>query len=275
MFMIDALMNYRFLQFAFYASILVSIIAGIIGTMIVEKKLVMMTGGIAHTSYGGVGIAFFLGIHPLLGAFAISLMSALGISYIKQNGKAKTDVTVGLFWSLGMALGVLFIALTPGYPPNVESYLFGNILTVTSADLIMMLVATLILLFSVLIYYHYWISYLFDDEFASLIGIRSKWFEYALFALIAIAVVATIKVVGIILVIALFTAPTATASLFTRRLKTRMLASIVISLVYTLTGLSLSYAFNLAAGASIVVLAVTTYVILTLIKSLYQNKSAQ
>jgi len=273
--MIEALLNYRFLQYAVYASILISMIAGIIGTMIVEKKLVMMTGGIAHTSYGGVGIAFFFGIHPLLGAFAISLLSALGISYIKQNGKAKTDVTVGLFWSLGMALGVLFIALTPGYPPNVGSYLFGNILTVTSAELVLMVVSTFILLFAVLIYYHYWMSYLFDDEFASLIGIRAKWFEYALFSMIAIAVVATIKVVGIILVIALFTAPTATASLFTRRLKTRMIASILISLIYTLTGLFVSYVFNLAAGASIVVLAVTTYMILALVKTLYRKRTAQ
>ncbi|MFP4177948.1 MAG: metal ABC transporter permease, partial [Acholeplasmataceae bacterium] len=185
-----------------------------------------------------------------------------------------TDVTVGLFWSLGMALGVLMIALTPGYPPNVESYLFGNILTVSSADLIMMVVATAILLFAVVIYYHYWIAYLFDDEFSTLIGIRSKAFEYVLFALIAIAVVATIKVVGIILVIALFTAPTATASLFTRRMKTRMIAAVLMSMVYTLIGLFLSYTYNLAAGATIVVLAVMTYVILALTRSLYRHLTA-
>ena len=125
--LIKALFEYQFLQNALFASVFASIVCGIIGVIIVEKKLVMMSGGIAHTSYGGVGLGYLMGFEPIIGAFLFSICAALGIGFIKRKGGARSDVVIGLFWSLGMALGILFIALMPGYPPDLSSYLFGNI----------------------------------------------------------------------------------------------------------------------------------------------------
>ena len=135
--MLESLFKYQFLQNAVAAALLASVACGIIGVLIIEKKLVMMSGGIAHTSYGGVGLGYLLGFEPLLGAFAFSILAAFGIGFLKQKGGARSDVVMGLLWSLGMALGILFIALRPGYPPDLNSYLFGNILSVTKSDLLL------------------------------------------------------------------------------------------------------------------------------------------
>ena len=165
--MIEALFKYQFLQNALFSGILASIVCGMIGVVIVEKKLVMMSGGIAHTAYGGVGLGYLAGFEPIIGAFLFSICAALGIGYIKRKGGARSDVIIGLFWSLGMALGILFIALLPGYPPDVSSYLFGSILSVTKTDLYLMRILTLIVTLVIITLYHNWKAYLFDEEFAS------------------------------------------------------------------------------------------------------------
>ena len=123
--MIDAILKYTFLQHAIIGAILASIICGIIGTIIVEKKLVMMSGGIAHTAFGGVGMGYFLKIEPIIGALIFAIISSFGIVGIKRKSRVNTDTIIGMFWSLGMALGIIFISLTPGYPPDISSYLFG------------------------------------------------------------------------------------------------------------------------------------------------------
>ena len=158
--MLLSLFQYQFFQNAVIASIFASIVCGIIGVIIVEKKLVMMSGGIAHTSYGGVGLGYLLGFEPIIGAFLISVLAALGIGYIKRKGGTRSDVVIGLFWSLGMALGVLFVALMPGYPPDLSSYLFGSILSVTRVDLYLMAAFTLIVVVVITILFDYWKSYM-------------------------------------------------------------------------------------------------------------------
>jgi zinc transport system permease protein len=166
----------------------------------------MMSGGIAHTAYGGVGLGYLLGFEPIIGAFIFAICSAVGIGYIKRKGGARSDVIIGLFWSLGMALGILFIALTPGYPPDLSSYLFGSILSVTKADLYLIVILTFIVTAIVVLLYNDWKAYLFDEEFASIIGVRTAFLEYLLLILIAMTIVVLIRVVGIILVLALLTA---------------------------------------------------------------------
>src|SRR5574344_249746 len=136
--MISALFKYQFLQNAVIASVLASIICGIIGVIIIEKKLIMMSGGIAHTAYGGVGLGYLCGFEPMIGAVLFSVGAAFGIGAIKRRGGVNTDVIIALLWSTGMALGTAFIGFMDGYPPDMSSYLFGNILTVTKSDLIMM-----------------------------------------------------------------------------------------------------------------------------------------
>lgn len=266
--MIKALFEYQFLQNALISGILASIVCGIIGVIIVEKKLVMMSGGIAHTSYGGVGLGYLLGFEPIIGAFIFSVCAALGIGYIKRKGGARSDVVIGLFWSLGMALGILFIAFMPGYPPDLSSYLFGNILSVTKSDLFLIVGLTIIVTLVIVALFNNWKAYLFDDEFASIIGIKTAFLEYLLLILIAMTVVVLIRVVGIILVLALLTAPAATAGMLTSNLKNRMIYSILLGNIFCISGLWISYKMNIASGAVIVVLSVIGYFISYTIRSI-------
>lgn len=269
--MIEALLKYQFLQNAFLSGILASIVCGIIGVIIVEKKLVMMSGGIAHTSYGGVGLGYLMNFEPIIGAFLFSICAALGIGYIKRKGGTHSDVVIGLFWSLGMALGILFIFLMPGYPPDLSSYLFGSILSVTKADLYLMISLTIIVAAVVIILFNDWKAYLFDEEFASIRGIRTAFLEYLLLVLIAMTVVVLIRVVGIILVLALLTSPAAAAGMLTQSLAKRMLYSVILGIIFCTAGLWISYAINIASGAAIVILSVLCYFLVYMIRSVRRS----
>ena len=160
--MIEAFFKYSFMQNAFIASILTGLVCGIIGTVIVEKKLVSMSGGIAHASFGGIGLGYLLGIEPIIGGLVFAVASSLGIATINRKINTNSDSLIGIFWSVGMALGILFISLTPGYPPDMTSYLFGDILTVSSFYLKIMAVLSLIIIFSITIIFNYWKAYLFE-----------------------------------------------------------------------------------------------------------------
>lgn len=253
--MIEALFKYQFLQNAVLAGLLASILCGLIGVIIIEKKLVMMSGGIAHASYGGVGLGYLLGIEPILGAFGFAVCAALGVGFVKRRGGANTDVIIGLFWSIGMALGIFFVALMPGYPPDMNSYLFGNILAVTRSDLYFTAGLTAAVVFIIAALFDDWKAYMFDDEFAHIIGVKTVFLEYLLLVVIAMTVVALIRVVGIILTLAMLTAPAATASVFTKGLGCRMAVATLLGGLFCLTGLVISYYTNIASGATIVILS--------------------
>lgn len=259
--MISAIIQYQFLRNAVIAGVMASIVCGIIGVAIVEKKLVMMSGGIAHTSYGGVGLGYLMGFEPILGAFLFSICAALGIGFIKRKVGTRTDIVIGIFWSFGMALGVLFVALMPGYPPDMSSYLFGSILSVTKADIFLISSLTVLVVLVVVMLFNYWKAYLFDEEFFTIMGIKTAFFEYLLLLLIAMTVVVLIRVVGIILSLALLTAPAAIASMLVSSLKLRMIYSIILGNVFCISGLWISYVLNIASGASIVILAVVCYLL--------------
>jgi zinc transport system permease protein len=270
--MIEALLEYQFLQNAFLSGVLASIVCGMIGVIIIEKKLVMMSGGIAHTSYGGVGLGYLLGFEPIIGAFFFSACAALGIGYIKRKSGTSSDVVIGLFWSFGMALGILFIALMHSYPPDLSSYLFGNILSVTKADLHLMIILAFIVTLVIAALYHNWKAYLFDQEFALIIGLKTTFLEYLLLLMIAMTVVILIRVVGIILILALLTAPAAVASLFSSSLKNRMVYASLLGALFCIAGLWISYEMNIPSGASIVLLSVICYFIFHVIHSLLEKK---
>ena len=266
--MIHALFEYQFMQNALIASILASIVCGFIGVIVIEKRLVMMSGGIAHTAYGGVGLGYLMGFEPIIGAFIFSISAALLIGAIKRRGGVQSDIIIGLFWSLGMALGIVFIALMPGYPPDLNSYLFGNILSVTRADLNLMIILTFFVVFIVIVLFHDWKAYLFDEEFAKIIGIKTAFLEYLLLVLVAMTVVVLIRVAGIILVLALLTAPAAIASIFSNRFKNRMILAAVFGAFLCVSGLWISYQMNIASGACIVILSVVSYFIIYAIRIL-------
>lgn len=264
--MLQALMNYHFLQNAALAGILTSIVCGIIGVIVIEKKLVMLSGGIAHTSLGGVGLGYLLGFEPILGAFLFSVAAAVSIGAISRRKGGQSDVAIGLFWSSGMALGILFVSLMKSYPPDLTSYLFGNILSVTQTDLQLMAGLTVIVLLIIFALFDTWKAYLFDPEFAQVMGVWTAFLDYVLLILVAMTVVVMIRAVGIMLVLALLTAPAATAGLLVRSFRPRMALSVLLGMVFCLAGLWLSYTLNLSSGASIVILSCICYFAVYILK---------
>jgi zinc transport system permease protein len=244
--------QYEFMQRAFIAAVLVSVACGIVGTYVVIKRIVFISGGISHAAFGGIGLGYFLGINPILVAIPFSLLSALGIGVINQRIKVSEDTAIGILWSLGMALGIIFINLTPGYVPDLFSYLFGSILTVPISDLYIMLVLDLIIIGTVFLFQREFLALSFDEEFSKVVGMPSELIYILLLCLVALSVVVLIKVVGVILVIALLTIPAAISKQYTSNLRKLMALSIIIGVLLTSAGLWLSYVFNLASGATIV-----------------------
>jgi zinc transport system permease protein len=257
--MIDTILNYHFLQYAILTAIFTSIVCGVIGVIIVEKKLVMMTGGIAHTSYGGIGLGYLLNFEPITGAFLFALIASIGIGFVGDKGGRNRDVVIGLMWSLGMAMGVVFIALTPGYPPNIGTYLFGSILSVTTIEFYMILALTVFILIIIIIFYQHWKLYIFDEEFAVVKGVNIKIMKYVLLGLVALTIIALIRVVGIILVMALLSAPAATATILSNDLKHRMMIASLLGIVYSLLGLYLAFILDISSGAAIAITAVVIF----------------
>ncbi len=262
----EAILKYNFLQNAILAAVLASVACGVIGTYIMEKKLVMMSGGIAHTAFGGIGLGYFLKVEPILTALGVSILAAISVAAVKRKAMTDSDLLIGMFWSLGMALGVIFIALTPGYPPDMASYLFGNILSVSKSDLRLILGLDILVVAAVAAFFQVFKAYIFDEEFASVVGVPVRFLENLLFVLVAITVVMLIRVVGIILVIALLTAPPAIAKQFSYDMKKIMGLSVLLGIAFCLTGLWFSYTVRLASGASIVLIAVGTYAVVSLLR---------
>ena len=250
--MLNSLFEYQFLTNAIIAIILTSILCGIIGTYIVTNRMVFLSGGITHASFGGLGIAWFLGINPILGAAVFSILAALGIEFFTERGNVRQDSMIGIWWSLGMAIGIIFIYLTPGYTPNLMNYLFGSILSIEHADLIMSAILTVLVLlfFTLFIRPIQFIS--FDSEYAKTHGIKISLFKYTLISLVALTIVFSIKVAGIVLIISLLTIPQAIANLFTTNYIRIMGYSIIIAFIGSLAGLIGSWYINIPSGASII-----------------------
>lgn len=264
--MLEALTEYTFLRHAVISAVLASIACGIMGVIISEKKLVMMSGGIAHTAFGGIGLGHFLRIEPIIGALGVAVGSALAIARIKAQTSTNSDLLIGMFWSLGMALGVLFIALTPGYPPDISSYLFGDILTVSYLDMGLMLGFDVLIVLLSWSYFAWLKAFLFDEEFAQVMGVNTRLLENVLYILIALTIVIVIRVVGIILIMALLTVPAAIARQFTHDLTKNMLLATILGAIFCLSGLWVSFLVQVSSGAAIVCLASLGY----LLTSLYQ-----
>ena len=256
--MLDFL-QYDFMINAVAASLLASIAFGIIGTYVVVKRIVFISGGIAHTAYGGIGMAFFIGIDPFWGAVAFSIASAFFISFVRKQNNQHEDTLIGIIWAFGMALGVIFIGLTPGYVPNLMSYLFGNILTVPASDIWGMLVLDVVIVFVVILFFKEFQAITFDEEYSRALGLPVDNLYLLLLILIALTTVILIKLVGIILVVALLSIPAAISIKFVKSIKRMMVMSTALGVLFTISGLLLSYYLNLAAGATIIIVAVISY----------------
>ncbi|MDR9402025.1 MAG: metal ABC transporter permease [Halothece sp. Uz-M2-17] len=265
--MLEAL-QYEFFRNAIIAGILVSIAGGIIGSLVVVNRIVFVAGGIAHAAYGGVGLGFFLGFNPVLGALGFSLGSALLMGAVQRNKHLRRDTAIGMLWAIGMAIGVIFTDLTPGYKAELESYLFGSILAVPSANLWIMLVIDIIIITLVYLFYKELLAISFDETFATVRNIPVNQIYLLLMGIIALAVAMMMQVVGLILVIALLAMPAAVTSQFVKDLKTMMILGIVLSLLFVIIGLGLSYTLNLTSGATIILVSAIAYLITLIFKSM-------
>ncbi len=246
------LFKYDFFLHAFWASLFSAISCGLIGTYIVSRRIVFISGGITHASFGGIGIGYFLGWNPLLGAAIFSILSALGIQLFTQKGKLREDSSIAIWWSLGMAIGIIFIYLSPGYAPNLMSYLFGSILTVSTGEIWLMAGLSLILTAFFAVMYRMILYVAFNEEFAKATGLPVNRINYIMISLIALTIVLNIRVVGIILIMSLLTVPQATANLFTNDFKKMMFLSVLFAFLGSFSGLLISFFADIPSGASII-----------------------
>jgi len=277
--MIEMLSN-PFIQISFIAGLLASFASGVVGSYVVIKRIVFISGSIAHSVLGGMGLFLYLSrkfdipwLTPLLGAFAASILSAIIIGYIHLHFKERRDAIIASVWSTGMAIGVIFISITPGYNTEIMNFLFGNILWTTRADLLALFLLDLALLFSVGIFYSRFLAIAFDEELAKLKGLNVKPLYFFLLILIAISIVLLIQVIGVILVIALLSLPAMVSSLFTKKLLNMMVLSVFVAMVFNSLGIALSYHFNWPTGATIALVAAILYLTLLPFKKRFHRKT--
>jgi len=261
-------LQFEFMRNALLAGGLVSIACGIIGTLVVVNRIVFISGGIAHAAYGGIGLGYFFGFSPVLGAITFALVAALGMGWVERKTRQRTDTIIGVMWAIGMAIGILSIDLTQGYKADLMSYLFGSILTVPQRNLIIMLVLDLIIGAMVTLFYKELLAISFDPVFATTRNVPVDALYLMLVGAIALTVVMVMQVVGLIMVIALLTIPAAIAGQFVHNIKQMMLLAGILGMTFTTTGLSLSYFFNLTSGATIILVAGTAYLFSLLIQQI-------
>ena len=262
--MLDIL-HYDFMRNAFAAGILVSIACGVVGTLVVVNRLSFLSGGIAHTAYGGLGLAAFLRWPPLAGAFLFTMLSSLLLGKVTIENKERADTFIGVVWAVGMAFGIIMMDLTKRYYVDLMSYLFGSILVVSDMNIIFMVLLDMVIITMVSLLFKEFLGISYDDEFAQISGVPVKGLYYLLFMLIAVSVVMLIQVVGLILVIALFTIPASIAEKFTKDLKRMMAVASALGACFTTAGIVLSYWLNFTAGAMIILLAGASYLVIDLL----------
>lgn len=267
--MIEAL-QLEFMQNAVGAGLLVCIACGVIGTLVVVNRIVFISGGIAHAAYGGIGMAVFFKIPYMLGTLIFSLIISALMAMVSLKSKHRADTVVGVMWAAGMAMGVIFLDLTPGYRVDLMSYLFGSILTVPRSDLWLMLALDIFIVITVGWFYNDFLAMSYDEEFAKVRGVSVKVLYFLLMGMIALSVVMTIRVVGLILVIALLTIPPYIAEQYSRSLSGMMILSVIFGMGFTLTGLWLSYLFNLTSGATIIMVGGAGFFISVIIERFYK-----
>lgn len=263
------MLQFTFIQNALLSGILIAIAVGIVGSLIVVNKMTFLAGGIAHSSYGGIGIAIFFGLPILLGTTVFALLCAGVIAFLTLRKRERLDALIGVIWAGGMAIGIILVDMTPGYNVDLMSYLFGSILAVSSTDIWFIFIVDILIIGIVILFYKELLAVSYDPEFAMLRGISVKIFYTLMLLLSALTIVAAIRVVGLILVIALLTIPTFIAEHFVNRLSSMMILSSALAVVFTICGLIFSYFYDVSSGASIIMVSILA---LVLVKGFYAIK---
>jgi zinc transport system permease protein len=272
-------LRFSFMRNALLAGVLVSVACGVVGTFVVIKRIVFISGGIAHAAYGGIGLGYYVkysllpllfagsaaigdqrpGSWPLLGAILFSLLAAVVMGVIQRRTRQRADTIIGVLWAIGMALGIVFIDLSAGYKADLMSYLFGSILAVERGEMLVMLGLDVVIVALVILFYKELLALSFDETFASVENVPVDAIYIVLLCLIALTVVMMMRVVGLIMVIAMLTMPAAIAGQFVKDMKRMMVGSIVLGTLFTVVGLWLSYIWNLTSGASIILVSGAAY----------------
>lgn len=268
------LFRYTFFQNALIGSLLACIACGVIGTYVVTRRLVFISGGITHSSLGGLGLGFYFGLNPILSALIFSVLSAFGIEWLSKRQGVRQDSAIAAFWSFGMAIGIIFIFLKSGFAPNLSDYLFGNILTITHSDLIFLFLLATILVVGFALFKRQIIFVAFDSEFAKTRNFPVRLIEYTMMFFIAVTIVLSIRLVGIMLLMSLITIPQMTANLFTSNYVKMVYGSVVIGLLACVIGLLLSYFLNVPSGAFIIFTLIAVFFICKFLVSLRKKQVA-
>ena len=263
----DAL-SYEFLRNALIAGVIASVLCGVVGTFVVVKRLAFLSDGLSHAAFGGMGICVFLGINPLIGAVALSLAAALGLGALEGETVRSYDTFIGVLWAVGMAVGIVFLYLTPGYAPNLMTYLFGNILLVSRHEILLILAFAILVLGILGFFFQGIVAVAFDEVFARVQGVRVRLLMSLLLTMIALSVVVLIQVVGIILVVALLTIPPVIALMLFKDLRGVLISSVLVGVAITLGGLVLSFYYDLPSGPAIILLGAALLAVVFALKKL-------
>ena len=255
------LLSYSFFQNALLGSLLASIACGIVGTYVVVRRLVFISGGITHASLGGIGMGFYFGWNPILAAMVFSIFSALGIEWLSSRQGVREDSAIGSFWSLGMAVGIIFIYLKPGFAPNLSDYLFGNILTITETDILYLAVLSIILIGVFLLFGRKILFAAFDSDFAKTRNLPVTFIKYGMMVAIAVTIVLSIRLVGIVLLMSILTVPQMTANLFTSNFSKMIILSVFIGFFGCIVGLFLSAVLDVPSGVFIIFTQIVVFLI--------------
>ena len=254
-----SIFEYTFFQNAVIGALLASVVCGFVGTYIVTRRLVFISGGITHASFGGIGLGVYLGLNPIASALVFAVLSAFGIQWMSGRSDVREDSAIAMFWTFGMSVGILCCFLTPGFMPDLPSFLFGSILTIDRADLWLLAAVTAVVVAVFVLFYRTIVSIAFDATFARSQHLPVSLVNYAMMGLIALTIVSTLRMVGIVLAISLLTVPQMTANLFTYSFRRIIIGSIIIGWIDCLVGLTLSYRLNVPSGASIIFSSIIIY----------------
>ena len=245
--------EYQYLANALLAAIFAGITCGIVGTYVVARRMVFLCGGITHASFGGLGIALYAGVNPIGGALIFATLSAMGIEWASDKGKIREDSAIGIIWSIGMAIGALFMSLTPGYTSgDLAGYMFGSIVTVTSQDITALGIFTLLCVIGTILWWRPIMYLAFDRDFAASQGIASRAASYILTVVVAITIVLAIRIMGIVLLLSLFTIPAVTANIISKSYAKITLLSAAIAVCGAVGGLVASYNWEIPPGTCII-----------------------
>jgi zinc transport system permease protein len=276
--MITQLVNsfqFEFMQNALITGLLISIACGIIGTYVVLKRIVFLSGGVAHAAYGGIGLGYLLQVPPLMMAVVFSLLASFSMAMVHRKTKERSDTIIGVMWAIGMALGIVFVDLAQGYKADLMSYLFGSILAVSRNEILLMLLLDGIILLVVSLLFKEFLAISFDEVFSTVLNVPVDWLYMLLVGLIGLTVVMMMRVVGLIMVIALLTIPPAISNMFVNDIKKMMILSVILSMVFTVVGLFGSYLLDLTSGAVIILVSGLAYLFTFLGKEFSTRRNAK